>query len=324
MRTSDEPGKRTLYILSGAGGLLLIAWGVMALMPTLRAWMLDFVAAFLVALLVTGVLWWAARQSTDDARVFWRLLAWAWTLGIAGNIAWGVHDYVTGESLAIFSLIDGFYIARYILVFWAFWRYPRRTRQAGWAAYGVLLAAATALIWAALFRPVMADISQPVLFFLGGALYPIMDIALLYAAWAALTYTANPRMRVALRGLALALIAYTLANWINFRVRSEVFEASSLMAGLFWLLSDAGTGAAALYAIWPPTIATLEPRTAPATTLPERLPAIATLFTVGLVVADGIVRHTVDTMLLTCAIITLVLTGYYRLSHKKHFNALTR
>ncbi len=275
--------------------------------------MLGFVAAFLVSLLVAGVLWWAAYHSAADARTFWRLLAWAWTLGIAGNVAWGIHDYVTGKTLAVFSLIDAFYIARYGLLFGAFWRHPRRAQQAGWAAYGALLAAATAVIWVALFRPVMAAIAQPVLFFFGGALYPIMDIALLYVTWVALTYTADPRMRVTLHGLMLALVAYTLANWINFRVRSEVFEASSLLAGWFWSLSDVGTGAAAVYALWPPAMATFAPRAAPSTTLPERLPVMAALLSMGLFVADGLTRHTADTMLLSCTIVASVLAGYGRL-----------
>lgn len=314
---NDRKLKSTAYMLSGAGGLLIIAWCVAALTPALRALMLDSVVSFLIGLLITGVLWWAAHRSTDDARSFWRWLAWAWTLGIAGNVAWGIHDYVTGETLAVFSLIDGFYLARYVLIFWTFWRYPRRTKHIAWDAYGALLATATALIWVALFRPVMAVMPQPLLFFFGGALYPILDIALLYVAWTALTYTADRRMRVTMHWLVGALVVYSLANWVNFRVRSEVFEASSLAAGLFWMLSDAGTGAAALYAVWPSAVAALTPRPAPSTTLPARLPALAAWLAVGLFIVDWIVRQAMDAMLLVCAASALILIGYPWLFCKK-------
>ncbi|MEJ5309440.1 MAG: hypothetical protein WHX52_06685 [Anaerolineae bacterium] len=319
MRSRNERHlKSTAYMLSGMGSLLVIVWCIAALVPALRALMLDFVASFLAGLLVTGVLWWTAHHASDEARSFWRWLAWAWTLGIAGNVAWGIHDYVTGETLAVFSLIDAFYIARYVLIFWTFWRYPRRTQHAAWPTYGVLLAAATALIWAALFRPVMAAIPRPVLFFLGGALYPIMDIALVYVAWTALTYTADRRMRVTMRWLVGALIVYSLANWINFRVRSEVFEASSLAAGLFWLLSDVGTGVAALYAVWPSAVgAALTPRAAPSTTLPARLPVFAAWLTAGLAVVDGVARQAVDAMLLVCAALALILAACHRLFCKR-------
>jgi hypothetical protein len=78
-----------------------------------------------------------------------------------------------------------------------------------------------------------------------------------------------------------------------------------------------GTGAAALYAVWPSTIASLTPRAAPSTTLPERLPVFAAWLAVGLAVVDWVARQAVDAMLLVCAAIALILTGYHWLFCKK-------
>jgi hypothetical protein len=83
------------------------------------------------------------------------------------------------------------------------------------------------------------------------------------------------------------------------------------------MLSDVGTGAAALYAVWPSTIASLTPRAAPSTTLPERLPVFAAWLAVGLAVVDWVARQAVDAMLLVCAAIALILTGYHWLFCKK-------
>lgn len=309
--------KRTRSILSGLGGMLLVVWGVAAVTPVLRELMLDFVASFLFNFVVVAALWWTSRGSESETRSFWRCLVWGWMLNIAGNLAWAVHDFVVGESLAILSWIDGFYIARYGLVFWAFWRYPRRATRAQWAFYVTLLAAATALVWMMLFRPMMATVTQPLLYFFGGALYPIMDIALVYAALTAWTYSADGRMRIVLRWLVLAMAAYGVANWVNFGVRSASSDGSSLVTGLFWLLADVGTGVAVLYAVAQPAPVSLRSLVFPSNTILVRVPTLAAFLTIGLLVTDWIIHGAVDLMLLICVLIVVAVTAYRWLFIKK-------
>ena len=320
MALDKHTRKHMPLILATIGGVLLIVWGVVTAVPVLRGLMLDFAASFLFNFVVTGALWWASRQSESEARSFCRWLAWAWMLNIAGNLAWAAHDFVVGESLAILSWIDGFYIARYGLVFWAFWRYPRRRTRARWTFYVTLLAAATALIWVALFRPVMVTVTHPLLYFFGGALYPIMDVVLVYAGLTAWTYSADDRMRVVLRWLVLAMATYGVANWINFGARSASLDVFSLVAGLFWLLADVGTGVAALSATSRPVPASMRPRVAPSSPLLARVPSFAAFLTMGLLVIDWIIRSAVDALLLVCAIIALAASAYRWLLLKKEDN----
>lgn len=305
------------YIFSALGGLLLSVWGVSVLTPTLHGLMLDSIASFLFNLLVTVVLWWAVRQSENPARSFWRGLAWAWVLNIAGNLAWAGYDFVTGGNLAIFSWINGFYIARYGLVFWTFWRYPRRKMCVNWVAYGALLAASTALIWAAIVRPAQATLAQPFMYLFRGALYPMMDVGLLYVVLEAWTNTTEERMCVAMRWLFMAFAAYGIADWLNFSVRLISFEVFSPAAGVFWVLADLGIGVAALYAAWPRVTAALKACKTPATTILTRVPAFAALLTVGVVGVDGFICYAVDVLLLSCAVIALAFAGYRRVFPEK-------
>ncbi len=299
------------YILAGLGGIVCLVRGISALLPAARAMMLDVGASFLLNFIVTGALFWAAYQSMHAARAFWRWLAWAWTLNILGNLAWAAYDFWVGQSLAILSWIDGFYIARYALVFWAFWRYPTRRWRTRWVAYGALLASATAVTWAMLFRPVMSTVSQPLLYFFGGALYPILDTVLVYGGLMCWTYTADARMHTATQWLVLSMTAYGVANWINFGARVVSLDAASQVAGLFWLLADVGTGVAALYAAWPAKLdAHMQPQTAPRVPALVWLPYLAGCLTLVVMGGDWIIRGSVDPMLLGCAGGALFTLGY--------------
>ncbi len=294
---------------------MLLAWCITIALPVLRAWMLDLLISSLFALLTTVILGWTAHGAEAEAGVFWRRLMWGWILNVAGNLAWGIHDVVTGERLGILSWIDGFYIARYILVFWALWRFPRRPLaiREVWA-YLALLAAATASIWLTLFRPTMADLPRPLLYFFGGALYPIMDVVLLYAALLLRARIADRRMRVAVGWLIGAMVAYGMANWINFGVRSVALDAFSMIAGAFWLFTDVGTGIAALYAGWPSaTPATMRPLLSPDLTFLARIPALSTGLTLALLAGDSLIRRQVDGMLLVCAAVATLAIGSRRL-----------
>jgi hypothetical protein len=145
--------------------------------------------------------------------------------------------------------VDGFYVARYGLLLAAFWRYPSRASQSRWWQLVSVLLVATFLTWLLLFRPNPQASEDSLLLFLGGALYPALDVVLLYAALGS-RMRATGRMRDALTFLALALVVYGVANWINFGVRVASFEASSSLTGLFWPLSDILSGLGVLWALW--------------------------------------------------------------------------
>ncbi len=319
--------------------LFAVGWGVAYGVPSAQGLMLDFVASFLLNVTVMGLLWCAAHASAgrplanseeplandkeelavngaevSAAQKFWRALAIAWVLNIAGNIAWGVHDVLTSEHLGIFTWIDGIYLARYGMVGWALWHYPYKLRR--WTDYATVTLVATALIWATLFRVMLPSIPQrPVLYFMGGALYPILDAALVYAAlitW--LRVEAGPWVKRAVGLFALAMLLYGAANWVNFTVRAIALDASSDPAVLFWLLADGVTGLAAfLVAEFRTTsVQRASPTGWP---LPLRwtvyVPYVAGVLVLSIMITDWIRSRSLDWMLITCTIVTLGITAYH-------------
>jgi hypothetical protein len=334
--------------------LFTVGWIVVALVPAAQGMMVDFAASFLLNVTVMGLLWYAARASVgrpaanvegrasvgrpsvnkgrcasvgrpaanvegaNDGDValrrFWRALAIAWALNIAGNVAWGIHDVMTSEPLGIFTWIDGLYLARYALIGWALWHYPREPRC--WTDVATVMLIATALIWATLFRVMLPSIPRrPALYFMGGALYPILDAALIYAAlltWLRLDARAWVRRAVGL--FALAMLVYGAANWINFTVRAIALEASSQVAAFFWLLADGLTGGAAFLIA---EFGSLGDRSPPAgqgastVRWTSYVPYIASVLVLGIMLVDWIVRSAPDWMLITCTVATIGITTYH-------------
>ncbi len=237
-------------VLIGAGVLFALAWLITCLIPATRGMMLDALFSSLLILAVIGLLWWAGYWSTG-ARVFWWLLMAGWSVGLLGNVAWGVYEVATGRDLPYFSLVDLLYLVRYVLVFLAFWRYPGRTVR--WRGAGAVLVtlAATAVVWFALFRPGLGEeeiAPAHLVDFSTAACYPVFDAAILYVAlWAWVYATGDERGANLL--LALAMVAYGAANWCNFRSVLSL-APPSVLPGLFWPLSDILAGAAAGYTFW--------------------------------------------------------------------------
>ncbi|MBN1486147.1 MAG: hypothetical protein JW981_00815 [Anaerolineae bacterium] len=227
-------------------------WLLSQVVSTLRTTMAGFAISFLLTIVVMAVLWWVTPRVERSARQFWRLLALAWTVNLAGNIAWSMYSVLVSEALPIFTWIDGFYLLRYFLVGWALWRYPRHWDVARWGLLAVVTVIAAGIVWQGLFSPVLGSFEQPVLYFLGGALYPILDATLLYAALLSWITMGAHSGKVPLGLFVIALLGYGIANWINFIVRSHSLaasnEASFIGASFFWLLSDVLTGFAALWA----------------------------------------------------------------------------
>ncbi len=249
----SEPDGKTRWgvlTLSGAGILFALGWLIAYLVPTAREMMLDALLGSLLILTVIGLLGLAGRRSTDT-RAFWWLLMAGWGVGLLGNLAWGVYEIVTGRDLPYFSGVDLLYLARYVLVFLAFWRYPLGARPWRWAGAVALALAAAAVVWFALFRPALGPeriTSAHLLDFATAASYPILDTVVLYAAvWAWAHAAGSERNAVLL--LVLAMVAYGVANWINFRSVLSLAPPSAL-PDLFWPLSDILAGAGAGYVLW--------------------------------------------------------------------------
>jgi hypothetical protein len=229
MRNKPHRTTSRWYRLVGNIGAGLVAfWLLSYLVPATRTLMLDTILAFLIGLLVTGLLWWAAYTSTHP-RCLWVWLAAAWTVALLGSIAWGVYELVTGESLPYLSVIDVLYVARYVLILMA-------------------LVVGTAVVIGGFFLSV--PISRQTGYWLAGAVYPILDVGLLFVAIEARRCEPEGRLRNTLGLVALALLAYGAANWLNFFGQAIPFQPAAGLSTLFWPLSDILVGLGVLRLFW--------------------------------------------------------------------------
>ena len=198
-------------------------------------------------LLIIILLWLAARRA-GEYRGFVTLLALGWTVALGGNIAWVIHDMVVQTPLPAFSWVDAFYVSRYVILFLAFWRYPAlppatRGRRLAITILVILLTAA--LITLELYQAratVPAELAWPLI--LGYAMYPVMDMAVLYAAWYA--DAAETRWRMGASLLLLGAASYTAANWINLAIHLFSAKAIPSLPTFFWLASDVLAGVVAI------------------------------------------------------------------------------
>ena len=245
---SNAKPSRLHRIVANIGTVLAALWLLAYLLPAGRDTMMDALFAFLLGLLVTGVLWWTARRS-KRARRFWGLLAAGWSVALVGNIAWGLYEVVTGQSLPYISLVDALYLARYVLLFVAFWRCWGVPRHGQWFSFAVLVLAAAAVA-AGLYVLTPPDTRMEATLYFAGAVYPILDVGLVYLALEAWWHEPAGLVRTTFGLLTLALIAYATANWLNSYGRLVSFEAVSSLAGLFWPLSDIFTGLAVFQLPW--------------------------------------------------------------------------
>lgn len=112
---------------------------------------LYFAVTMLLALGLTIGLWVAAWRF-ERRRRFWSLLAAAWSLGLAGNVAWGLA-FPPGSDLPSFSWLDLFYLARYLAVGAAIGLHLRDKFPATMLTAVGLTTLASALAWLAV-RPI--------------------------------------------------------------------------------------------------------------------------------------------------------------------------
>jgi hypothetical protein len=252
MQLKTYGDSRRLYrIVANVGVVIAALWLLAYLIPPCRSIMLDMVLAFILGLMATGLLWWAAYLSSPPRR-FWGVLAAAWSVNLLGDLAWGLYEQISGNPLPFISLIDLVYLVRYALVFFAFWQGFHLPRGRRWLWLLGSLVMATAVVIGAYFLSVPA--SRRTVQWMAGAIYPILDIGILYVALEAWKGEPRGSLKNALAILALALFSYGAANWVNFFGLAIPVGAVAGLAGLFWPLSDILAGTAVLHLLWAATI----------------------------------------------------------------------
>lgn len=137
--------------------------------------------SYLLLLVVLAFLWSRVARRTAP-RPFWQILALGWTLNLGGTLAWIVHDLLTGRPLDAFSVVDLFYVSRYLLLGLALWQFP--VALPGRAALGPFLAglAVFSLLGGLYLSPVWVTKTGSWVDFWGYSLYPILDTLLITLA----------------------------------------------------------------------------------------------------------------------------------------------
>ena len=192
-----------------------------------------------LSLLIILVVFWGQALRRREPRNFWIFFALAWTMNLLGNIAWIVHDIVTGAALSTFSVVDSFYIIRYVLVGLALWLYPISLTRKTWKWAGSAALITAALVWVFYFRSAMTMNGGDWLSFLGLALYPILDAVLFVIAWQRLRVSRETFWHRTALLLFCAVTSYGIANTLN--LTEYVFPPLSggVLPNVFWILTDA-------------------------------------------------------------------------------------
>ena len=189
-------------------------------------------------LLVVLVILWRKAFRPSEFRSVWRWLAAAWTMNLLGNIAWIVHDLVTGTALDTFSVVDVFYVLRYGLLGYVLWLYPAPLSRRTWLWVGGIMFVVNATVWLAYFSPAMALRGGDWTGFLGLALYPVLDAGVIAIAWFRVRATQQGGWgRFALL-LFCAMASYGIANTVNLTEYVFALVSSGFAQGVFWLLTD--------------------------------------------------------------------------------------
>ena len=192
---------------------------------------------YLLLLAILALLWRKTfRQS--EARPFWRLLALAWTTNLLGNIAWVIHDLVTRTALDTFSAVDLFYVLRYVLIGVALWLYPKPLTRRDGVWIGVAAFVVNAIVWAVYFRPAMELRGGDWTGFLGLAMYPALDAAMVMLAWLRVRTARESLWNRNALLLLCAMTSYGIANTLN--LTGYVFTpiAGGVLPNVFWILTD--------------------------------------------------------------------------------------
>jgi hypothetical protein len=222
----------------GAG--FTAVWLLSYVIPATRTILLDRALSFFISLMVTLVLWRSAHRQIYPRR-FWPLLAAAWFLGLLGNVAWGMYEVLSGESLPRISLIDLFYAIRYVLIGIAYWRSFLIPRGRQWLSLTttMLLTAAILLAIVILSLPPSRLPASSI----AGVFYPVLDAGLAYISWQAWRREPAGPQKNTLGLVALSILVYGVANTLNFLGLALSVDSLATLTGLFWPLSDVLVGA---------------------------------------------------------------------------------
>jgi hypothetical protein len=206
--------------------------------------MMDTISQILQAveyllLLAILIVFWIKAFRQDQSRSYWRLLALAWTMNLLGNIAWVIHDLYSTTAFGSLSAVDFFYVLRYVLLGAVLWFHPVRltTRDGVWA--GVAAFVVVVIVGFVYFESVMPLRSGDWPNFLGLAVYPALDVAVLTLAALRVRTTREPRWIRNTLFLFCSMACYGIANTIN--LAGYVFSAASVgvSPSVFWILANA-------------------------------------------------------------------------------------
>jgi hypothetical protein len=200
-----------------------------------------FAVSFLLSIILTGALWYLTARFAD-ARQLWGFLAIAWTLNLVADIGWGIYGMLGGEGQP--SWTDALYMVRYLMVLLAFWFYPTAWPLRKGLGILTTMAATVLVFWIALILPFQALAVWPLEDVLGGLIYPVLDAAVITAAWSRWRGTPSGSLRRVMVFLFIAMLVYGTANWLNYGARMVASDVESILPTIFWSLINVFAGLA--------------------------------------------------------------------------------
>jgi hypothetical protein len=200
-----------------------------------------YAVSFFFSLFLIGFLWWLTFRF-PAARRLWGWLAVGWSVNTLASLLWGV--VVTFTNLEYPGWIDSLYFARYLFVLLALWLYPTTWTWRKLIGIVAAMLVAAIVLWFGFVQPLSAISDQPQSYILAGAIFPLLDAGMLYAAWARWRDTAANPLQPVFGLFFLSTLTYGIANWVNYRLRAVTPDADSLVALLGWFLTDIFAAAA--------------------------------------------------------------------------------
>jgi hypothetical protein len=181
---------------------------------------------------------WRKALRPSEARYFWVLLATAWTLNLFGNIAWIVHDIVTGTTLDTLSFIDFFYVSRYVMIGCALWLYPAPLSRRTWVWVAGIMLAVILMAGAVYSSPAMAFSAGRKLDFLGLSMYTTLDAGVITLAVSRVRAARSSAWDRYSLLLFFAMLSYGIANTLNLTKSLFPSMLGGTLMHVFWILSD--------------------------------------------------------------------------------------
>jgi PAS domain S-box-containing protein len=164
--------------------------------------------------------WLASRRCRESRtlRVFWLLMALAWSVQLCADSLLVLYDVILGEP-RFPSLADGFFLAFYALLLMALLRVPvtagdRSERLRTVLDCALIVGGGATAIWYFVLGPTLQDGGQGFLSSVVSIAYPVGDIAALCALAAIMLRRTDPRLRTPLLWIAVGLTMLIAADTI--------------------------------------------------------------------------------------------------------------